>query len=310
MIEVNKWNKGGMLLMYDITLACNNRCPYCFMLDRLDNTLAFNHEVFDEFKKAFNALDRTNEIRLALSGGEPLFVDEIERIKELDWTNTELSILSNLNYPESVFKERLKLIEGLDYHIECSIHESSNVVDVKRNILHLHNNFGNVDVTFMATPDNILTVNGYVEFATQHNIPYTIHPLRLSDASGKVFCYSDYGENAELLERLISKPSDDEDVTFDDRLLTGNEIHEFRIQNISHIYYTQCELSIPKISFDGVVTVRCEYPYRSHISKGIMPPEMVLCSNNCCNCTLATYKKLLRPKDRDANKEFHEYFGD
>ena len=311
MIEMNKWNEGRLSLTYYITMACNNRCPYCYALGDLDNDKTFNHEVFNQFRDAFNGLDRTNGIELTLLGGEPLFVDEIERIKELDLTNTGLIIFSNLNYSESVFKERLKLIEGVDCWIACSLHESSNLVDVKRNILYLHDNFENVEVSFLIDTENILRMKDYVELIIHHGIPYTINPLRDGGRPEYVnFFDSDYGENYEMLNRWLDGSIECGEVTFGDRPLTAKEICEFRISEIAHVYWLQCSPTPFKISYSGWVSASCNHTYKSHISKGLKLPEMVLCSDKSCTCDLITYKKLLRPKDRDANKEFHEYFGD
>ena len=41
MIEMNPQNKNKLVLHYDMTLACNLRCSYCFKLPELDNKKLF-----------------------------------------------------------------------------------------------------------------------------------------------------------------------------------------------------------------------------------------------------------------------------
>ena len=125
--------KNNLLIKYFITLACNNRCPYCFMLPELNNKLKFNPDVFELFKTKINEINREKHfIRLELLGGDPLFIDEINRLKEIDQTNLEFILYSNCNFNPIKFKEKIESLE-FKSKIVVSIHQVSNLNYVKEN---------------------------------------------------------------------------------------------------------------------------------------------------------------------------------
>lgn len=311
MIEVNKKHKGRMSISYDITLACNNRCSYCYMLDRLDNSATFNHEVFDKFKKAFNELDRTNNIELMLLGGDPLFIDEIVRINELDLTNVKLVISTNLNYSPEILDHRLGLIENVEHVISCSYHESSNPSWVMRNVGYIHEKFKNIGVTFITSPENFLRISDTIKLIRRMGVPYTIDPIYYNNGVIRTrFDRESYGDNYDLLVDLLDGSKDPNELMFGDKILTDSEIYEYDIRRISYIYFTLCEPNLLGVGYNGSVSTTCGYECTYDITDGLKKHKQILCIDNHCNCDVTSYKKLLRPRDRDANKKFHEHFGD
>lgn len=288
---INENNKGKLTLMYYITMACNNRCPYCYVLDELDNKLLFNHKTFDEFKKHFNALDRTNPIELQLLGGDPLFVDEIQRIKELDLANVELIIFTNASYKPEKFKQRLNLLDGVDFNVYVSFHRSSNQDYLKENIEYL-NDSGLLNVVSILLNDEISeelepTIKDY----SARNIKMVVSPL----FEPNVIDSETYSNFNETTQSLFKYSTDENFVDFDGTSLNSYEANTINISEISQMFYLQCELNVLMVQYDGTVTSACSYNYSYHISKGILP-KMVFCNNQVCYCDDTSYKKLLRPK--------------
>ena len=98
--------KDNLLIKYFITLACNNRCPYCFMLPELNNKLKFNKEIFELFKTKINQLKQN--VKLEILGGDPLFINEINRLSEFD-TNIvkDIILYSNCNFNPIKFQTKI-----------------------------------------------------------------------------------------------------------------------------------------------------------------------------------------------------------
>ena len=118
--------KNNLLIKYFITLACNNRCPYCFMLPELNNKLKFNPDVFELFKTKINEINREKHfIRLELLGGDPLFIDEINRLKEIEKIMSEKR--KALENKEKWLREYIKnfMVENNIKKIETTTHKFS-----------------------------------------------------------------------------------------------------------------------------------------------------------------------------------------
>lgn len=305
-IEMNKHNKDRLTIFYDITLACNNRCEYCYASNYLDNTKLFNHDVFEKFKKAFNDLDRSNEIELFILGGDPFFTDYIQRLNELDYTNVSLSIYSNLNFPFSVLCKRLDMLKNLDFDVIGSYHESSNIDYFKRNILYLKDGS---EVIFLVSPRNISSIEKEVNWCDDNGIPYTITPLGENGKLDSVrFKRYDLAYQ-ERVDKLLGGSVESNFVNLEGYMLDAREIYKYDLHKISHNFFLLCKLSWMKVSYYGEVTALCSYNCSYDISEGFKS-QTVLCSNNDCRCDNTLYKKLLRGKNTDGFYKFSKYFGD
>ena len=116
MPEMNLHNKGNIKLNYDITLACNNRCSYCYALDYLDNSKIINEEVFQNVIKYVNELEN---VYLSILGGEPLLVYDklIEFFGKIKCDYTE--VISNFNFnPNSI---QMKVAKDLNTNFSIKL---------------------------------------------------------------------------------------------------------------------------------------------------------------------------------------------
>jgi len=138
---MNEQNKGKLLLHYDIVLACNNRCTYCYCLDELDNKKLINDKVFEDTIEAINALP-DQELVIDFLGGEPLIVYErvFEFIERTMRKGIQFNITTNLNFKPSS-KRISRLIEFLskyeNVYVSPSWHSVNNQEYFKANIIQL-----------------------------------------------------------------------------------------------------------------------------------------------------------------------------
>ena len=139
---MNLHNKDVIHIHYDINLACNNRCPYCFKLSRLDNKKLVNLEVFNDVINAVNNLKEEQpnyNLNLHLLGGEPLLtIDEtIEFIERTTDKNVGLDVYTNLNFePDSDNIKKILQFHKINkfFRLTVSWHLSSNQQLIKHNI--------------------------------------------------------------------------------------------------------------------------------------------------------------------------------
>lgn len=259
MIEYGIENKGKIILHYDITMACNNRCWYCYTLKTLDNKKIINDTTFNNVIKACNNYD--GHIRMDLLGGEPLIV--YNKIIELvNNTNcSEYKIISNLNFdPES---ERMKTITSFvmshkNTMITGSWHYENNDDYFKQNVLNLK---GSVHVVLLAGNDNIEYVFKQRDWLKQNNIPFDVEPI--------------YGSE-----------------TFQYTELFKGDIDQSHRLDIAITNKVVCELSSVKVDYDGNMRPICYNPFDlGNIKDGINLKE-TYCHKYHCKCTTYNYKRV------------------
>lgn len=286
-MELNKNNKNTISIFYDITLSCNNRCSYCYQLQNLNNSLVFNLEVFETFKYQFNNIDKLNKVELHILGGDPLFIDDIIKLNELDLTNTDLVIFSNCNYEPSKFKNKIERLNDIKFKIYVSFHESSNTEYVIQNILYLISVDKLDMVSFMINLKNLETLKPIVEEIKSLNVNFGISPIRI----GKSAAISQ-----EILNFLDIHQNNNNTITIDNIILNDKEIRNLKIENISYNFFTKCRLSIFRVDFFGNISSACEYNLNSNIKNGFLVKD-VLCNNKTCYCDTSSYKVLLKSKN-------------
>lgn len=290
MLEMNKHNKNIINLHYDITLACNNRCSYCYAFNDLDNNKLFNGEIFEQTIKAVNNIDKNEYIvELDFLGGEPLLVYEkvfefIERVPNVFFT-----ITSNINFdPESKrIKDLIEFLNNKNVLLMASWHDSSNQHFFKTNILKLKKY---VVVTLILDDNNLDKVYEYSLFLRQHNIKYDIEFIydnsnsKMTNIDNKF--YIDIIKHSRNNNILITK--------FDDKLYTYAEAIESDLLNISFNYHTICNLTQLKINYNGIIGLICNNPFKlGHIKDGIHIKNLY-CKDYNCRCSLKNYKKLTK----------------
>ena len=292
MNEAREWD---IHICYDITLACNNRCEYCYILDDLDNKKKWNEEAFQQFKTALAALE-DYRIRVTLVGGEPLVIhDRLHRVKELPIDSLE--IISNLNFPKKNFETILKNVLDVSPNLlAVSWHPSSKLDDVRRNTLRAKEAGLNVLVSFLLDKDNLDDIWDEAHWAMDNDIWFVVDIIqddgidRFTDTKNEK-----YIKLLQVSQRLPEELQliDPLTVTIDDQTYNQVDMMLLDMKEISKRYYTQCKLTALDVHFDGSIDVQCEHPHSGHVKDGI-DIQSVLCNEYKCDKNVTTYKKLLR----------------
>ena len=297
MIEFNAHKKNQINIHYDIDLACNNRCEYCYKLDRLDNTKFINREVFDEVIKQINLLVDNHpefKVNVYVVGGEPLLVvDEvIEFIDKVASEDVHVEIFSNLNFDKD--SEQIQKIyehSKVNKHfiLMVTMHEYSNIEKVKQNIL-LCQDF--TTVNFVLDDDNLeRSYEKYKWLKENTNCDHCIEGIVIDNED----TFTRY-DDPMYIEMFESSDDFKDDDIIGDKRYTYTESRQNDFLNISKQYYTICQLSQVNIDYDGNLSVICTYPYEGgHVSRGIKVKE-VFCNKYECVCTTDAYKKLMRKR--------------
>lgn len=282
---MNPQNKDVICLHYDITLACNNRCSYCYCLNELDNTKLFNKNTFEEVIDAVNSIDKEHySVELDFLGGEPLLVTN--HIREFI-QRTELnsySISSNINFnPNSIYmKNILTLLETANCKILASWHQSSNQIYFKENLLKLKDYV----VATLLISDNIDEVHNQMLFVKEHNIPYDVEIIYTNEI------YDVDTTNIKFLE-IIQGARNNLINVVDNKKYNMLETLEKDLLNISSYYHTICQLSQIKIDYYGNINLICNNPIQlGHIKDGIKIKDLY-CKDYNCRCVTKSYKRLL-----------------
>lgn len=282
---MNEHNKGKLVLMYDMLLACNNRCAYCYCLDDLDNKKLINNEVFEDTIKAINNLP-DHELNIDILGGEPLIVYEklFEFIERTTRKGIKFNIISNLNFKPSS-KRICRLIEFMAEHenvdVNASWHGDNNQEHFKANILQLKDS---VISTLLLSDETTPAVKDQIKFLNSHDIPYVIEPIYNNDGTSQLSNFDTYAELS------LSDPLFDT-VYMDGVLQDQSRRPEFL--TIAQNYKTICELSSLRISYDGKITTICTNPYKLGYIKNGIEIEEIFCNGFHCICSTYNYKRVL-----------------
>lgn len=274
--------KDKLLIKFFITLACNNRCPYCFMLPELNNKLKFNPEVFELFKTKINELD--NFVRLEILGGDPLFIDEIQRLSEIK--ANEIILYSNCNFNPEKFKEKISKFK-FKYKFIISIHKVSKLQDVKQNILHLKDLNAIEEILYILDKNSIEELPDFIEFFKEHELKYIIDLVR---DNGVIV--DDPETKKIFLEHYKETPSN---YKINSDFFTEEEIIEYDLYNIAEYFTVKCFTNEVSVDYYGNVSMNCNHSYTNHIKNGfdIVP---IFCSSKRCDCAYAQYKELISPR--------------
>ena len=299
MIEFNKHSKDYYNIHYSLSMACNNRCSYCHVLDKLDNTKLFDRDMFEKVIKNINEFKQSNpdmKFNIFLKGGEPMLVVDhmIEFFERVKCDRTQLYFFSNFNFKPGGSK-MTKLYEYSKvqpFSIICSVHESSNHDFVKKNIIMFKDI---VEVHFLIDDKNVDFVYDYVNWlletvGVRPHHAYVLNDIRIKIGHEKK-ATTDY--NNEKVQYIL-KHADSKDgaAMFGDKLYTSQESFAMDFKNISKKYWTICQPNHYDIGYDGSIKMLCGYPYRSHIDKGLEKKE-VMCAGYTCVCGTDQYKKLM-----------------
>lgn len=308
MIEFNKRDEFEYHIHYDITMACNNRCEYCHVLDLLDNADLHDKEMFELVIKQIKKFKEENpqyHLNIFIKGGEPLLVSDkvIEFMDRIGYENIEWYILSNFNFKPNGSKIT-KLIEHAKkrkFNIICSVHESSDHNFVKQNIVTFKNT---VEVHFLLDDNNIDFIYNYAKWlldtiGIREHHSYVVSDIRVYDNTVKKIISHIDDSNEKVQFILQHADPHDGDVMFGDTLYSAQEARELNFKGISSQYFTICKMNSMNIQYNGSLKMNCEYPYRSNIENGLEIKE-VFCDRYRCVCSTDQYKKLIRPRGKNA----------
>ena len=298
-MEFNPQNKNIVCLHFDMDLACNNRCSYCYKLDKLDNTKFLNRPVFDEVIKQIEVLRNKQpdlRINIDLMGGEPLLVVDnvVEFIEKVSSDDTTIRVITNLNFP-SGSQQIQKLISLYKYNknfgITTTMHESSNIEWVKNNII-LCADF--CIVNLLVDDNNLNRVyNEYLWLRKETDVEYCIEGIIDPDGNNTLTLISDT-KFIEMVEHSMDNKDND---VLDGKVYTYIESMENDFLNISKYYYTVCRMSQLVIDYSGEIRSICGYPYDGgNIKDGLVVPD-VFCNRYGCRCSTNTYKRLVRERN-------------
>lgn len=299
MIEFNKHLENDYHIHYSISMACNNRCSYCHVLDKLDNAELFDRDMFEKVIETINKFKQENpELKFSIfvKGGEPLLVVDrvIEFFERVKCERTELYVFSNFNFKPggSKINKLYEYSKTQKFSIICSVHESSNHSFVKKNIEMFKDN---VEVHFLLDNKNVNFVYDYSRWlmdtigARPHH-SYVVKDIRINIGYKKK-ATTDYTD--EKVQYILEHSDQfDGNTMMGDKLYTAQETIKMDLKNISKKYWTICNPNQFDIGYDGSTKILCEYPYKSHIDKGL-EKKQVLCPGYTCVCGTDQYKKLL-----------------
>lgn len=262
----NPQQKDIVKCSYEITLACNLRCSYCYNLDNLDNKKLYSPAIDD----IINKVNEANVDTFEFVGGEPLLVhDQVEYF--IKNTNCRRYVVfTNLLFR----KNKIEKIKNINCDFICSWHDNDELF--KENVVYL-NKFKNVQVSIIL--DDINVAYNRVMFLKEHGIDYRIEILR--ENSVPIFHDFTNPKYNEIMQ------NDDTIVIFDDVEYNAVEIKKMNFLNISKQYKTICQLSTFSIQFDGTIIPECGY----NGTVESLIPQMRLCKGFSCVCNIRNYKK-------------------
>lgn len=274
--QMNRQNKGFYSIDYDITMACNNRCEYCYILDKLDNRLMFNNEVYEQVISAINNFD--GHLRVSLLGGDPLLIPE--KVKEFtERVKYPVTIYTNLSYPERF----IHIVKDINAKFIVSWHDSSKHHWVKHNILLLRDK---IEPLLIIGKDNIDLMYEHSVWLKENHIPYKIQ-----------FIHGDNGIDVDMRDLKIKEMYKNNIInqfdTIDDKVYTPEESIKEDLINIALKRKVICELAVVRIKYDGRITPLCNNPVDlGHIKDGLNFKKTA-CSGYSCLCDTFNWKVLL-----------------
>lgn len=279
--EMNLHNKNSYCIDYDITQSCNNRCPYCCVMDDLDNTKIFNEKVFEQVISAVNSFKHRDSICVTLLGGDPLLIpfkvhEFVERIK------CNVTIYSNLNY--NPLSDNIQIAKKLDANFINSWHSSSNIKYVKDNILLLRDR---IKPILMVDNTNIDEMFENSKWLIEQDINYSVQFIRNKKDAVLIDTHNE--KVKEMCTYAIPNSSN----TIDGVLYNDIESLDMDLLNIAMRHKVLCRLYMIRVLFNGELKPLCNNPIQlGHIENGLSFHE-ILCSGNNCLCDTRNYKRIL-----------------
>ena len=296
MQHFNKQNEFLYQIHYDISLACNNRCTYCYQLDNLDNSKLFDEVVFYKTINSileFRTKNPEYKIDVFLKGGEPLLLMNrvIEFTEAVSDSMTQVNIFTNFNFkPGGTKITALKeFFDRQHFYIMCSVHDVSNLDWVKQNIkLFKRDTKDRVDVSILSSDANVEFTTSFADWMLTE---YGKGSYNISEIKSTTHYTNDSDTDERLKPYIEDSDQFDDIANIDGRWYSPEETRALDFKNISKQYFTVCKINAASIRYDGVIKPLCSHPYTSHIDKGIEVVN-VFCNGYTCTCEMDSYKQL------------------
>lgn len=299
MIEMNPQNKNKLVLHYDMTLACNLRCSYCFKLPELDNKKLFNEEVYNDTLNAvidFKNKNTNIDITFDLIGGDSFMVIDkaIHFMDTLEKNNIKSVCFTNFSFDKnSQNQEILKINNYMNSHelflLNVSWHQFGNQDWIKENLLILDKS---VVVLFVLSDNNIDFVfesTQWLKENTKHN--YVFEYIRDSFDTKEFESFEN--EKFKIIsQNSLNSTMSDKINLLDNIQYDAAESKQMDFVNIAKNFHTICELSQLRIDYNGNIHSTCGYHFEGgNVKNGIPPLKNVYC-NSSCICGTYNYKKI------------------
>lgn len=291
MLEHSKEYEYVLDINYDITLNCNNRCPYCYAQDILDNSTFVNEEVFQELIKQVNDFVEKNpkyQLTITVLGGEPYLVsDKLVELIESVPSEVKFNIHSNCNYDYTLLAKTLRF-PSVD--VNASWHLSSDLDRVRENVLRYRSEGGKIEVGYLLDDDTADVIYEHAMWSYENKVNFSFDVIRSADKNRDMFTGFTTQKYQEMLlmSRKIREMNGGRKVLYD---YTFGGLREDEQKEISSVYFTFCKMNHYKVDYDGKLHSVCGYIYESHIKNGLGTKE-VFCNKKRCYCSIEAYKKL------------------
>ncbi len=173
-ISINHMTKMRRLTcIWFITWSCNNKCPYCWQLENIEEFRMKTDVTYQQWLNGFHKMaSQFDEIVCGISGGEPFTYKNFLPLLENLPKNMYFDITSNLSFDVQQFLKVAKNCVG----VVCSFHPS-NANNSKDYIANFTNKvkaltvLPNTRVNFVAAPQNIRFYHEIKELCDNLRIP-------------------------------------------------------------------------------------------------------------------------------------------
>jgi organic radical activating enzyme len=313
MIKFNEYLKNKIVFSYEISLACNLRCSYCYELKLLDNKKTHNTEIANLVIEKLTEFKKENpniELELDLLGGDPLMAPNlIEFITELSKIDIVIWIVTNLTFSKERIEEVGKLLELPNVGIAATWHDNINDDVFKENVLTLEKYSKHQIPKNMAEKwlqaDMVLSFVLFDEnekmferanWALNNNIPYVV--THLYNNGERVQAKNSWNEKTEFV--FENSLNNSNLYYLDDKKISSIEFQEKKLYQISQQYTTICEPLTFNISYYGYVNFSCQMKnkklHQYHIRDGLKKFRL-FCNSGDCYCSECGYKELYGKKN-------------
>ena len=271
---------------YDITMNCNMRCEYCYVLDKLDNKKKGNLFIqgmvlrkFERFLKKYKDLS----VEFDVLGGEPLLFKGlrafVEKLIVLQNKYSNFKLITITTNATVLNNDILNLDYNPKIHFVISYHNSIKSIDkLKTNLIAFGKITDYVTLTILLFKKdiNISNILLLLKFCDEHNINTT--SIDVNDG-GDGFEFVD----KELYKLITSKTSNYKDIKrypFNGEMVSMKEIHD-------NNWYIEkdviCTMACFNIDYEGNIHAECNYQLpHANIKTSDININKLHCVNTSC----------------------------